>query len=180
MFVNVLDKKYENNTQNYRKLIDSEPNLAKLVTKDENGDDAIYMYYIVEPDAIPFAGFFVYRHDLFEKHNLKVETWEEMYGALKVLKNEYPDSFPMSAFVQGGNLTLLGLYAPKFRTSDDLYYNHDKDAWVYGPTEDEYEYFLGYMARLYKEGLLHPESASMSYEQWSQAFVKNETFVSCW
>ena len=121
-----------------------------------------------------FISTFVHREDLFKKHKLTLDTWDELYESLKVLKDNYPDSYPIGGHIEFAEAA--------FRTSSSVYYNRDKDEWVFGPLEDNdnYRKYVEYFAKLYNEKLLHPETFTMSHEQWSQSFVSSEIFVSWW
>lgn len=175
IFINILDPKYAALIPNYLKLVESTPNLKAMTTTGK-----LYGFYQVDPHAAAFTGQLPYRKDLFDKFNLKPETWDELYEALKVLKAEFPDSYPFGTANQGDITSILRYGPAGFRSGNSVYYNFDKNAWVYGAQEDNYKLFLEFFAKLYKEKLLNPEFATMTYEQWTQSFVNNETFFSYW
>lgn len=175
LFVNILDEKYKHLIPNYLKLIEETPSLQALVN-----DGKLYGFYQVDPNAALFTRTMPYRKDIFDKHNINVETWDELYEALKVLKQQYPNSYPFGGYTQGGGNRLLQDGPPGFQSGQSIYYNHNENAWVYGATEDNYKLFLEFFAKLYQEGLLHPEFSTMSQDQWSQSWINDEIFISYW
>lgn len=175
LFVNILDDKYRHLIPNYLKLIEENPSL-----KAQINDGKLYGFYQVNPNAAKFTATLPYRKDLFDKFNLQPETWDELYEALKALKQEFPKSYPFGLANQGDTVSILAYGPASFRSGPSVYYNHDKQEWVYGPSEDNYKLFLEFFAKLYKEKLLHPEFATLSYEQWTQSWVNNEIFFSYW
>lgn len=175
LLVNILDEKYKPLIPRYLKLIEETPTLKGYIN-----DGKLFGFYQVDPGAALFTLTLPYRKDIWDKHNLNVETWDELYEALKTLKKEYPNSYPFGGFSQGGTIVILEYGPPSFRTGKTIYYNYDKNEWVYGPMEDNYKLFLEFFAKLYKEELLNPEFVSMPYEQWSQSWINDETFFSYW
>lgn len=125
------------------------------------------------------------RTDILEKNNIPVpNTWDEMYEALKKLKQLYPDTYPLSDRYQGK--CLLNIAAPTFGKAaagwgagDGLYYDRDNDKFIFYPTTDDYKSFLAYFNKLIKEGLLDPESFTQNDDQAIQKFVTNKSFAMC-
>jgi len=125
------------------------------------------------------------RTDILKQNNIPVpNTWDEMYSALKKLKELYPDSYPLSDRYQGN--CLLNLAAPTFGKAaagwgagDGMYYDRDNDKFIFYPTTDDYKNFLAYFNKLVKEGLMDPESFTQSDDQAIQKFVTNKSFVMC-
>jgi putative aldouronate transport system substrate-binding protein len=162
------------------------PNYLALMEKYKGAfskflyDGKLYGFYHVNETYFPFNQFLPYRHDLWEKYGFQPETWDDMYEAFKVLKSEFPNSFPVGPFTQGGTVTMITLATPTFRTGPSIYFNHDVNEWVYGPTEDNYKFYLEYMAKLYREGLLNPDAVTTSYEQWTQDWINDKSFFAWW
>lgn len=176
LLVNLLDEQYKHLIPNYLKLIESNLNLQSMISPDGE----LYSLYLVDPSGAPFTATLPYRKDLWDKHNLQPETWDELYEALKLLKQEYPDSYPFGAANQGTTVSILQYGPAGFRSGDSIYYNHDKNQWVYGPMEDNYKKFVEFFSKLYNEKILNPDFATMSYEQWQQSWINGETFFSYW
>jgi putative aldouronate transport system substrate-binding protein len=174
LFVNILE--YAHLIPNYMKLMDEVLPLKNMITRDGK----LYGFATYNRDPIPFSLSLAYREDLWKKHNLKSDTWEEAYEAFKILKREYPESYPVCAWQTGDRAVLLFMAGANFNTDESIYYDRDKEDWAYGPLDDEYDYFLEYFARLWEEELLHPGTFTMNYDQWSHALANHESFFTWW
>ncbi|SFS36605.1 extracellular solute-binding protein [Paenibacillus sp. 453mf] len=124
----------------------------------------------------------IVRTDIFEKHNIAIPTtWEELYTALKQLKEEYPDSIPFSDRFKFNST--LNIAATGFGTKggwgfgNGLTYKEDQDEFVYTATTPEYKEMLEYFNKLVEEGLLDKESFTQDDEQAIQKFVSGKSFV---
>ena len=174
LFVNILD--YAHLIPNYIKLMEEVEPLANMVTKDGKK----YGFAIYNANPIPFSLTLAYREDLWEKMDLPRDTWEDLYEAFKTLKAEFPDSYPVNAWQTGDRSVLLFMAGANFNTDESIYFNHTNRDWQYGPLDAEYEYFMEYFSRLWAEGLLHPDTFTMSYDQWSQSLANHESFFTWW
>lgn len=174
LFVNILD--YAHLIPGYMKLMEEVEPLANMVTKDGNK----YGFASYNADPIPFSLTLAYREDLWEKMDLPRDTWEDLYEAFKMLKAEFPDSYPVNAWQTGDRSVLLFMAGANFNTDESIYFNHTNRDWQYGPLDAEYEYFMEYFSRLWAEGLLHPDTFTMSYDQWSQSLANHESFFTWW
>lgn len=124
----------------------------------------------------------IYRVDLFEKYNIKTPTtYDELYTALKKLKEIFPKNYPLS---ERENMNiLLSTGAQSFgatwgwNTGNGMMFNQSKDAFVFSPVTDDYKTMLTYFNKLSKEGLLDPESLTQSAEIAYQKFVNGKSFV---
>ncbi|MBB3126595.1 putative aldouronate transport system substrate-binding protein [Paenibacillus rhizosphaerae] len=122
------------------------------------------------------------RTDIFEKNNIPIPaTWDELYTALKKLKEIYPDSIPFSDRFQFNST--LNIAATGFGTKggwgfgNGLTYKADKDEFVYTSTTPEYKNMLTYFNKLVSEGLLDKESFTQTDDQAIQKFVSGKSFV---
>lgn len=122
------------------------------------------------------------RQDIFEKNNIPVpNTWDELYDALRKLKQIYPNVTPFSDRWQGK--ALLSIVAPTFGVAggwgagSGLYYYKDKDEFGFYPITEDYKNMLAYFNKLVKEGLFDPESFTQSDDQAIQKFVTGKSFV---
>ncbi len=174
LFVNILD--YAHLIPGYMKLMDEVEPLANMVTKGGKK----YGFASYNADPIPFSLTLAYREDLWEKMDLPRDTWEDLYEAFKTLKAEFPDSYPVNAWQTGDRSVLLFMAGANFNTDESIYFNHTNRDWQYGPLDAEYEYFMEYFSRLWAEGLLHPDTFTMSYDQWSQSLASHESFFTWW
>lgn len=124
----------------------------------------------------------IVRTDIFEKHNIAVPTtWDELYTAMKQLKQEYPDVTPFSDRFKFNST--LNIAATGFGTKggwgygSGLTYKEDTDEFVYTAATDEYKDMLAYFHKLVDEGLLDKESFTQDDDQAVQKFVTGKSFI---
>src|SRR5690606_31022687 len=85
----------------------------------------------------------LYREDVFNKHNLKQPTtWDELHEVLLALKKEYPDSHPL-VFRSGlGKLGNMGAAFGANGIGGKAFYDFGKNEWVYSPITNEFKTML--------------------------------------
>ena len=177
--------------------IDQMPNVKKWLKEDgrflqdlesyTEEDGSIYQLPLPQTGHADVYGF-LYRKDIFDKHNLTFPTsQEELMTTLRFLKKEYPNSFP---FVQrglnGANLSgltsLANLFDGEyvgFGTYNTLYrLDDDHKTYYLAQTSDNMRECLQWLHDLYEEELLHPACLTMDTAQWTEAFANNTSFVS--
>ncbi|MGI2295705.1 extracellular solute-binding protein [Paenibacillus sp. GXUN7292] len=167
--VNILD--YVDSMPNFKAWMEKYPAAAEQAM---SADGKMYMF--------PNEGFgetnrmiWLYREDVFKKHNLNVPTnYDELYDVLKQLKELYPDSYPLAW--RDGLDKLLNM-GPAFQTWYKEYYDFDKNEWRYGPTEDSYKEAVQYLHKFYKDGLIPPEWLSIDTKQWQDIVSTNKAFI---
>ena len=124
----------------------------------------------------------IVRTDVFEENNIDIPTtWDELYVAMKKLKEIYPDSIPFSDRFKFDST--LNIAATGFGTKagwgygNGLSYIEEQDEFVYAPTTDEYKELVTYFHKLVDEGLLDEESFTQTDEQATQKFVTGKSFI---
>lgn len=167
---------------NFTKYLDKMPNFVKYLKKDNSyaqyiePDGAIYQLREMNFDRQPM-GMMAYRKDLFEKHNLKADSWEDLYLSLKKLKELYPDSTPVSNITSYG-FTDLGwdYFGVRPGYYNDPYTNELK----YGPIDeyDRFKFVINWYKKLWDDKLLHPDFFSMSTEATQEAWIAGKSFWS--
>ncbi|GBF76643.1 hypothetical protein PA598K_05124 [Paenibacillus sp. 598K] len=117
----------------------------------------------------------LYREDIFAKHELAVPTnYDELYATLQELKRLYPDSTPLS-FRHG--IRILRNMAPNFGIHSEFYYDSDAKQWRYGSTEPEMKALVEALHTFYKEGLISPEWLTMNTKQWQDIMSTDLSFI---
>lgn len=117
----------------------------------------------------------MYREDIFKKHNLKVpSTYDELYTTLKELKKLYPESTPLS-FRQG--IKILRNMAPNFEVQAEYYYDFDKNEWRYGSIEPGMKELVQMLNKFYNEGLISQEWLTMNTKQWQDIMSTDNSFI---
>ncbi len=165
---------------NYLDNLDKMPNLKAFIEKypEEvkpllSTDGKLY----VHPSRGAYGtydGLYLYREDIFQKHNLKVpQTFDELYTTLVELKKLYPDSTPLlfSGLVGFTN------FGYSFNTEHGFYYNPDDKVVKYGPIEDNYRKLLEFAAKAYKEKLIPIEFGNMNSEKTDKLITTDKAFI---
>ncbi|NMA82570.1 MAG: extracellular solute-binding protein [Epulopiscium sp.] len=170
-FANVLD--HLDNMPNFKKWYESDTDYA-LNFADAEGK--LYGLPVIGMGETNTRGY-LYREDIFKKHNLQVPTNEvEFYDVLKELKKEYPNSYPF-AFRAGINQFLM--MAPQWGTNAEPAYLPDpsKNEWAYGAVSDEFKEMTVYFNKLYKEGLIPTDFLTLSTGAWENIMTTSEGFI---
>jgi putative aldouronate transport system substrate-binding protein len=117
----------------------------------------------------------LYREDIFKKHNLSMPKDEkELYDVLKKLKELYPKSYPFT-FREG--LDQFAMMAASWGTDSGMYYDQGKKEWRFGPVENNYKEMIAFYNKLYNDGLIPPDFLSINTKVWQDAFSTNSAFV---
>ncbi|MFS0722829.1 extracellular solute-binding protein [Paenibacillus sp. 1P07SE] len=130
----------------------------------------------------------IYRKDAFEKIGLKEfpSTMDELYEALNALKAEYPQSVGIG--VRGGTentgiRNLMNGFRQSFRNPRN---DHTKGFWndpdagdavVWNMASEKHREMLIFLAKLYKEGLIEKEFATLTQEQWKTKRLTGSVLV---
>ncbi len=154
---------YADMLPNFKKLfVDDADNRAQIRNTMVNGK----LYRAVSYDiARNINHGFMYRKDIFDKHNIPMWTnSEEFYSALKTLKELYPDSTPL---VSKRGVGLVNDFAIGWGLSTDFTLDESTNQYYYSYTQPEFKEVLDYMRKLYVEGLLDPEFLTCTEANWS-------------
>ena len=106
--------------------------------------------------------------------NGDIATFEDLYNIMKRLKQDYPDSYPWVTRRGFGRSYREGCQI--FGTWDLFYLNERVGDYVYGPMEENYRLMVEYMARCYKEGLMHPDWFTMEEDPWRETMQAGKAF----
>jgi putative aldouronate transport system substrate-binding protein len=119
----------------------------------------------------------LYRKDIFEKHNLKVpETMDEVYEVTKELKKLYPDSYPLCMREGLRNINVIGSqWKPNFNYS--LYYDFENKKFNYGCTEPVMREIVEYFIKMMSEGLITPDYLSINTKSWEELMSTDRGFI---
>ncbi len=117
----------------------------------------------------------LYRADIFTKNNIAVPTsYDELYTALKKLKDIYPDTYPL---VFRRNVANFELTAPQWGTGQGRYYDYDKKVWRFGPIEPNYKEMVKYFHKLYQDKLIPPDWVTLDTKGWQDIISTSKAFV---
>jgi putative aldouronate transport system substrate-binding protein len=101
----------------------------------------------------------IYRRDIFERHNLEIpKTYDELFDSLVHLKEIYPDSTPITASWGGAHLfAMMGTgYGIPAGWNGTRYYNSGENRWQFAPATENYQALYGFLNRCYRAGILDP------------------------
>jgi ABC-type glycerol-3-phosphate transport system substrate-binding protein len=120
------------------------------------------------------------RKDLLEKAGLKApDNLDDLFLVIKELKKVNPSSvgwtnrqgtrwfLTLASYPMGSGFGASQLY-------EGPYFDWDLNKWLYGPIHDEFKECLGYFARAYKEGVIDPDFAVTTADQWHEKNSSNK------
>lgn len=116
---------------NYKTWVDSLSDVEKKQVVDvrKAADGNIYYAPATGREATTGMLAWMYRRDIFEKHNLKVPTtFDELYEVSKKLKELYPDSYP---FAMRSGISNMGTTGSSWKEywSTGAYYDYNTEKW---------------------------------------------------
>lgn len=157
---------------NFKAWIEKEPELNKLRI-----DGDFYGFPIVanKEHAALVGSLPMIRTDILQKLSLKAPTsFDELYAVLKAMKAAYPDSYPWT--IRNGAEANIKFLAYAFGSGYSIYYEPTEQQYVFGPLREKFGDVLTYMNKLYKEGLLDPNFATNTAQQWQQNLSSGKSF----
>ena len=157
----------------------SEADYTNYIQSRKSYDGKIYYTPIEGRDTTEGVMTWIYRKDIFDKHNLKTPTtFDELYEVCKVLKAEYPDSYPLCMRNGlGHNLFVLAPSFDKNWIGSGVYYNEAEGKWKYGALEPAMKEYLEFMLKMVDEGLVNPDFATTATNEWQQLITTSRGFI---
>jgi putative aldouronate transport system substrate-binding protein len=161
--------------------LDKMPNLKKFI-EEHPAETAIMLSaegkLYMPPSTGAYAAnssIFMYRADIFEKHNLKApSTLEELKETLRALKRLYPDSYPL--MVNRLNNMIYG-FASLFGTGDGIYHDAETDSMRFGPLDEGFRQMVQYFSELYAEELIPIDFLTLDSAQLNQLMTTDGSFI---
>ena len=119
----------------------------------------------------------LYREDIFKKHNIKApETFDELYAACKKLKELYPDSYPFCTRSIGYLFDIPGSSFDKW-WQYGVYYDHDDGEWRWGAIEDTALEMLTFYKKLVDEKLMPADVITLADSTWAELVLTDKAFI---
>lgn len=125
----------------------------------------------------------VIRTDLLKAYGLETpKTFDELYDVLKVFKEKNPDLVPLTNR-KGGSTTstqkVLDCMAYPLGSGSGMYFDEEIDGgrWVYGPADEHFLEVLTYLNKLYADGLMDPDYATMTVDQWKEKMSSGQALM---
>ncbi len=166
---------------NYTKWVDSlsEDDYANFIQSRKSADGKIYYSPTYGTDTAGNVMAWLYREDIFTKHNLKTPTtFDELYEVCKELKSLYPNSYPLCMRNGiGMNLNVLAPSYDKDWAGMGFYYSEAEGKWKYGVLDPAMKEYLEFCLKMVDEGLLNPDFATIATNEWQQLITTNRGFI---
>ncbi len=168
--------KHMDKMPNFKKWSEANPEIFM------NSHDADGGLYIAESTGLGDSNRmgWIYRDDIFKKHNLTVPTnSDEFYSTLVQLKKLYPDSYPF-VFRGNGNLGKMEYTAAQWNASLYAYAFYPDPSTKkikYGPVESNYKDMLTFYNKLYTEKLIPPDFLTLDTKAWTDLISNNKAFI---
>lgn len=166
MFVAISD--YLNEMPNFSKIINENPQIKNLYV-----DGKLYSLPITESFKIQGGKALMIRTDIVKKLGLKVPTtFEELYDTLKAMKAMDPKSYPFTT----RGMSFMDAFSLGMGSGYGMTYNDKNNSYFYGLNKPEFKNVLSYLNKLYSEGLLDPDFAINTKENWDERLSSGRSF----
>jgi putative aldouronate transport system substrate-binding protein len=122
----------------------------------------------------------VYRKDLFDKHQLGVpSTFEELARDLAYLKTLFTEAAPITASWGGAHLmAMLGAsFGIPAGWNGNRYYNRAADSWQYAPATPNARALYTFLHNSYRDGLLDPAIYTQDFAEYLEKLTSGKAFV---
>lgn len=155
----------------------NEDEYRNVITSRKSYDGKIYYTPATGREIQYGLRTWLYRKDIFEKHNIAVPTtFDEVYEACKALKELYPESYPFCIRSGFQSLDVTGpSWKPYWNTG--IYYNFDEDKWYYGAAEDITVDILELYAKMVDEKLMPSDFMTMNGSAWEELVTTDRAFI---
>jgi putative aldouronate transport system substrate-binding protein len=122
----------------------------------------------------------VYRKDVFEQNAIDIpQTYSEMLEALRLLKEKYPDSSPLSGAWGGAHLfAMMGAgYGIQAGWNGTRYYDYENKRWAYAPASENFKAMYGFLHACYEAGILDPAIFTQDENTFYTKMQEGKVFV---
>ncbi|MGC6589160.1 hypothetical protein ACPV3A_29965 [Paenibacillus sp. Dod16] len=172
---------YEDEMPNYKKFLE-ESGMKEEIERTRLSDGNYYTLPVNAHETRLQDQQWLIRKDVFEKNNIPIPTTlEEMYEAGFKLKQIYPNSTPLINRFGSGNI--MAAIAAGFGTAagwsleNGEYYDAKTDSWTFGPSTDNWKNMLQFTNKLFQDGVLDQEFATLDSTVYEQKIVKGNAFI---
>lgn len=153
-----------------------EPERTNRLELRTSGDGKCYFPQVYGNDRMASNQVWMYRKDIFEKHNLKVpETMDELFDVCVELKKLYPDSYPFTMY----NYNTIATIGPQWKNNFQhyVYYDFEKEEWCYGATEDTMKEIIEFLIKCVDAKILAPDFMTMTAKAWEELVSTDRGFI---
>ncbi len=164
---------------NYNKWLDSlsDEEYAQYVTVRKAYDGKVYYTPSRGKEASSGVRAWLYRKDIFEKHDLKVpQTFDELYEVCKQLKKIYPESYPFCLRSAFNHIDSSGpSWKPYWSTG--FYYDFNEEKWNYGASEDIMLEVITFLKKMVDEKLMPSDFMTINESTWQELMTTDRGFI---
>lgn len=174
IFEPLLQYVNETDMPNFYKFWTQFPELQKYLI-----DGELYGFPVIHRGTTANADAVMMRTDLLEKHGIPIpQTFDEVLDSLVELKKIYPSSIPWTG--RKGTMQLIKALSYMMGSgygSNGVYFDYDKEQYLFGPATSEFKEVLSYLNKAYTLGLLDPDFASTTAQQLESKMSSGRSFM---
>ncbi len=165
---------------NYTAFMNTLPETERkeLEAQRTSGDGKMYFPPVYGTQTVMNLRTWMYRKDIFQKHNLETpKTEDELYAVTKELKKLYPSSYPL-AFRTG--LEQINVMGPMWKNNFAwaLYYDFKEEKWCWGAQDSEtMPHIIEFFSKMIDEGLVPPDFLSITTKSWEELVSTDRGFI---
>ena len=155
----------------------TEDEMKENVNMRKAYDGEVYYSPVIGREMSQNVRAWLYRKDIFEKHNLAVPTtFDELYEVCKKLKELYPDSYPYCIRSKFNALNTSGSsWKPYWEMG--LYYDYDNEKWCYGATEEVMRDIIEFYKKMVEEKLMPADFMTINNTAWQELITTDRGFI---
>ncbi|MBQ2742066.1 MAG: extracellular solute-binding protein [Oscillospiraceae bacterium] len=163
----------------FNKFWDSLPTEDQWMRNTRKGSDGkVYYAPIYGMERATNIRGWLYREDIFKKHNLETpETLDDLYTISKKLKELYPDSYPFCMRSGFSNINVIGSsWKPNFHYG--VYYDFENEKWSYGARESAIMLdIVTYLKKMVDESLIPSDFFTINVSSWQELVSTDRGFI---
>ena len=140
-------------------------------------DGKVYYAPVYGRDRMQGVRAWLYREDIFKKHNLAIpNNQEELFEVSRELKKLYPDSYPFSLRNGLNFISMIGpLWKPYF--TYEPYYDYNSEKWSYGATEPTMLEIIKFYRQMLDEKLIPSDFLTINAKTWEELVITGRGFI---
>lgn len=172
---------YLDKMPNFKKVIEEHPEI-----KMNYIDGKLYGFPLVTKWDLQAGQIPMIRMDLLKKQGIAVPTtYDELYQALKKLKEAYPDAYPFASRAANGLTGTENLINPisfgfgsGYTTSNGtkVYYDPATKKYEFGPGMPQFKEAITWLHKLYSEKLLDQDYTTATSQTWQEKLNSGKSF----
>ncbi len=164
---------------NYHAFLKSIPeeDAKRIVNARKAADGKVYYSPTYGREKMQGVRAWLYRKDIFEKHNLAVPTnQEELISVCRELKKLYPDSYPFS--MRNGK-QFIGMIGSQWKPyfTQYPYYDYNAEKWSFGATEPVMLEMITFLKQMVDEKLLPADFMTINTQTWQELITSDRGFI---